>query len=101
MTDGESSKIKVAIADDHPLLREGVKKILQGDPDIEVVAEAESAPELLTLVARTDVHLLVLDISLPGRDGSVADRARHKNLRVSHPAHHTSMPLARSHDVPQ
>jgi DNA-binding NarL/FixJ family response regulator len=61
--------IKVAIVDDHPLLREGVKKILESEPDIEVIAEAESVSGLVSLTENTDLDLLILDISLPGRSG--------------------------------
>jgi len=61
--------IKVAIVDDHPLLREGVRKILESEPDIEVIAEAENVSGLVSLTENTDLDLLILDISLPGRSG--------------------------------
>ena len=61
--------IKVAIVDDHPLLREGVKKILESESDIEVIAQAENVSGLVSLTENTDLDLLILDISLPGRSG--------------------------------
>jgi len=61
--------IKVAIVDDHPLLREGVKKILESESDIEVIAQAENVSGLASLTENTDLDLLILDISLPGRSG--------------------------------
>jgi two-component system invasion response regulator UvrY len=61
--------IKVAIVDDHPLILEGVVKILEGEPDMKVVAQAENVSGLLALTENTEPDLLILDISLPGRSG--------------------------------
>jgi DNA-binding NarL/FixJ family response regulator len=62
-------KIKVVIADDHPMLREGVKRILESTPEIEVVAQAATAAVLAPLIEHTKLDLLILDISFPGRSG--------------------------------
>lgn len=61
--------IRVMIADDHILIREGLKKILKEAIDIKVVAEAVDVPNLLESLKKTEVDLLVLDISLPGKNG--------------------------------
>lgn len=63
--------IKVLIADDHKLVRDGIKVYLESDPSIVVVAEAGNGDEVLELVANYDVDLLLLDINMPGLDGVV------------------------------
>jgi two-component system invasion response regulator UvrY len=61
--------IRVLICDDHPIFREGLKKTLSVHPDIRVVGEAGSAAELAERLAATPCDVLVLDISLPDRNG--------------------------------
>ncbi|MDO9029840.1 MAG: response regulator transcription factor [Hydrogenophaga sp.] len=65
--------IRVLIGDDHRIVREGLKQILADAPDVMVVAEAQSGPEVLEQVAalqgRTGLDLVLLDIALPGIDG--------------------------------
>lgn len=60
---------KVIIADDHELMREGVKKILRSEPKLRIVGEAASADELLELLRTRDADVLILDINLPVRSG--------------------------------
>jgi DNA-binding NarL/FixJ family response regulator len=61
--------IRIIIADDHELIREGVRKILRGERDMRVVGEAANVGELLALVGQCEAEVLVLDINLPGRSG--------------------------------
>jgi chemotaxis response regulator CheB len=61
--------IRIGIVDDHVLIREGVKKILQKTSDMEVIAETDNIPQLLRLIPDSDLHVLVLDISIPGHSG--------------------------------
>ncbi len=62
--------IKIVIADDHSLIREGLKKILKEAPDINVVGEASDARSLFEVLKDSkEVNMLVLDISLPGKSG--------------------------------
>ena len=61
------SKVKILIADDHPIVREGYKKILMDTPDMQVVDEAGNGQEVLNLVRKKDYDLILLDISMPGR----------------------------------
>lgn len=61
--------IKVLIADDHPIVRQGLKQILAQEPDMTVTAEAQTSQEVLELVGRSQWDVLVLDISMPGRGG--------------------------------
>jgi two-component system invasion response regulator UvrY len=61
--------IRIIIVDDHPVVRRGLKQILQEEPDVRVVGEAESAVEALKIIRTIDCDAVVLDISLPGASG--------------------------------
>lgn len=61
--------IDIVIADDHELIREGVKKIVRACADIHIVGEAADLAATLALVARHAPDVVVLDISLPGHEG--------------------------------
>ena len=63
------SIIKVILADDHAILRDGLKQILSETDDIQVIAEAESATEAIMIARKNPVDVVVLDISLPDRNG--------------------------------
>lgn len=65
----KKSKIKVIIADDHAILRAGLRQILSETDDILVVAEAQNANEAIKLASQPDADVLLLDISLPDRSG--------------------------------
>lgn len=69
-TDGaRPARIRVAVADDHPVVREGLVAMLQTQPDFEVVGEADTGPEAVALVERRAPDVLLLDLALPGLDG--------------------------------
>jgi DNA-binding NarL/FixJ family response regulator len=61
--------IRLVIADDHTIMREGLKRILEGSDDIEVVGEAVDGFEVLALVRKGGFDMLMLDLSMPGRSG--------------------------------
>ena len=61
--------ITVLIADDHTLLREGLKQILASTPDIVVADEAGDGKEVLKKVGERDYDVILLDIAMPGRSG--------------------------------
>ncbi len=63
--------IKIFIVDDHTVVREGLKRIVESDPGMVVVGEAGSSEEALKQLSRKDfqVDVLLLDIALPGRSG--------------------------------
>jgi len=61
--------IRIVLADDHAIVREGLKRIVQSVPDFEVVGEAGEGGEVLRLVREAEFDLLVLDLSMPGRSG--------------------------------
>lgn len=61
--------IRVLVADDHSIVRQGLARILAGDPELGVSGEAGSGPEALDLARRGCFDVVVLDISLPGMGG--------------------------------
>lgn len=61
--------IRVLLADDHAIIRDGVKQILADTDDLVVAGEAGNGAEVLKLVTEQDWDLLVLDISMPGKNG--------------------------------
>jgi two-component system, NarL family, invasion response regulator UvrY len=61
--------MKVLIADDHPVVRHGLKQILATDSDMTVVGEAKNGNEAMELARRLEWDVAVLDYSMPGRSG--------------------------------
>ncbi|HZD11774.1 MAG TPA: response regulator transcription factor [Candidatus Binatia bacterium] len=61
--------IRVVVADDHPVVREGLVAILSTQPDLQVVAEAASGEETLQRVAQTQPDVVLLDLEMPEMDG--------------------------------
>ncbi|HYM48932.1 MAG TPA: response regulator transcription factor [Candidatus Limnocylindrales bacterium] len=73
--------IRLVIVDDHEMVREGLKTILQTEPDFQIVGEAATARDLVTLAERTRADVVLLDARLP--DGSGPDGCR--RLTAEHP----------------
>jgi DNA-binding NarL/FixJ family response regulator len=61
--------LRVLIADDHPLVRQGIRRTLESSSDFSVVGEAGSGTELLALIERRCPHLVLLDLRMPQLDG--------------------------------
>ena len=77
--------IRLAIADDHPIVREGLRRIVSEDPGIGVAGEASSAAELFRLLNATAVDIILLDVSMPGAafiETLRALRDRHPSVKV-------------------
>jgi len=60
---------RVLFADDHPIVRSGLKTVLDAEPDLEVVAEAADGAEAVAKALAEDVHLAILDVSMPKLTG--------------------------------
>jgi len=77
--------IRLAIADDHPIVREGLRRIACEDEGISVVGEASTGAELFRLLAGAAVDVVLLDVSMPGASFIVTLRelrARHPTVKV-------------------
>jgi len=61
--------MKVLIADDHTIVREGLKQLLTQIPEVDYIAEASNGQEVINKIKRKKFDVLVLDISMPGRSG--------------------------------
>jgi DNA-binding NarL/FixJ family response regulator len=69
-----ASKYRIVIAEDHTILREGLKSLLSSNPDLEIVGEAEDGREAIRLVERLKPHLILTDLSMPRMNGMDAIR---------------------------
>jgi DNA-binding NarL/FixJ family response regulator len=72
---GDGRKVRVLLADDHPVVRAGLRGMLATEPDIDVVAEAASGPEAVALAAKAAVDVILMDLRMPGGDGATATAA--------------------------
>jgi DNA-binding NarL/FixJ family response regulator len=62
-------EIKVILADDHLILRDGIRYLLQNEPGIELVGQASNGEELIKMLPHTPANLVLLDLNMPGMDG--------------------------------
>lgn len=72
--------IKVLIADDHKIMRDGLRSLLESHPDIEVVAEAENGRKAVQLSQERKPDVVIMDISMPDLNGMEATRQMLKEL---------------------
>ncbi|MFC5262814.1 response regulator [Kribbella qitaiheensis] len=81
----EQTPTRILLADDHALVRRGVRLILEGEPDLTVVAEAGDGAEAVALAARQPIDLAILDVAMPRMTGLQAARelsAHQPDLRI-------------------
>lgn len=79
------SAIHVVVADDHPLVRSGIRTLLKTIPEVHVIAEVGEGAELLELLESVRPDVVIMDISMPGMDGLAAlseIRVRHPGVKV-------------------
>jgi DNA-binding NarL/FixJ family response regulator len=65
-------RIRILVADDHPMLREGLVAVLSTQPDFEVIGEAADGAEVVRLAKRLEPDVILLDLEMPGVDGVAA-----------------------------
>jgi DNA-binding NarL/FixJ family response regulator len=73
-------KTRILLADDHAVVRRGLRLVLEGEHDLEVIAEAGDGAEAVSLALNEDVHLAVLDVAMPRMTGLQAARELSKRL---------------------
>jgi len=64
-----AQKTRILIVDDHPMMREGLTSLLGAQPEIEVCGEAETAAQALDMIPSSRPHIVIADITLPGKSG--------------------------------
>jgi DNA-binding NarL/FixJ family response regulator len=75
--------IRLVMADDHPIVRDGVRKLLTLEADMEIVGEAADGREVVEMVQRIDPDVVLLDLRMPGLDGlSVLQQLQLSNCRT-------------------
>ena len=84
-------KIRILLADDHPILREGLRAVLETQPDFEVIAEAANGHEAMRLALSLQPDILLLDLEMPQLDGVETICAYASNSLI--PALSSSPPL--------
>src|SRR5438045_5129715 len=63
------SKIRIVVADDHPIFRDGLCRLLALEEDFEVVAQAQDGRQVLDVLQQHEPDILLLDLKMPGLDG--------------------------------
>ncbi|MGH3848697.1 MAG: response regulator [Pseudonocardiaceae bacterium] len=77
--------LRVVVADDHPIYRSGLRVLIAGQADLELVGQAATGPEAIDLVESTKPDIVLMDITMPGIDGIAATRhitAAHPQVKV-------------------
>ena len=75
------NKIKIIVADDHPLLRQALRNVLEEQPDFEIIAEASDGEEVVKLANELNPDIIIMDISMPNLNGIEATR----QIKAGHP----------------
>jgi len=70
--EGTRGPVRVLIADDHPIVREGLRRLLSLEDDVEIVGEAADGDATVALVEKLDPDIVLLDLRMPGMDGFAA-----------------------------
>jgi DNA-binding NarL/FixJ family response regulator len=75
--------VRILLADDHQILREGLRSLLSQQPDMELIGEAASGEEAIELARLTRPDVIIMDVVLPGVDGVEATRRIHAELQAT------------------
>ncbi|EXG81728.1 response regulator [Cryptosporangium arvum] len=76
--------ITVLLVDDHPVVRDGLRGMLDAEPDLEVVGEAGSGPEAVVLARTLRPDVVLMDLRMPGGDGATATGRIRAEVRTAH-----------------
>lgn len=76
--------IRIVLVDDHRILRDGIRSLIQGHPDIEILGEAGSYSELMSLLGMYNPDVILMDISLPGPSGIDITRRLRNDAEFNH-----------------
>jgi two-component system, NarL family, response regulator LiaR len=93
-TRGEGKPARLVLADDHDLVREGIRAVLEGEPDLLVVGEAQNGRQALEVCLKERPDLVLMDVRMPEMDGLAATRAIKEQLPE------TSVVMVTMHESP-
>lgn len=95
--------MRILIADDHPVVRRGLRQLLEEHPDLTVAAEAATGDEVLALIRQDEFDIVILDLTMPGRNGlDVLKDIRHERPALPvlvlsmHPEEHFAVRVLRA-----
>ncbi len=91
---GRAGSARLVLADDHDLVREGIRAVLEGEPDLAVVGEASNGREALEVCRKVRPDLVLMDVRMPEMDGLAATRAIKEELPE------TSVVMVTMHESP-
>ncbi|TAK56493.1 MAG: response regulator transcription factor [Bacteroidetes bacterium] len=75
------NSVKILIADDHPIVRKGLKEIIESVPEFHVLAEEENGAQAVSTIKKGNVDVAILDVNMPGMSGiEVAKELQHQGL---------------------
>ena len=78
-------RIRILVCDDHPVVRSGLRGMIQSQPDLEVISEAGEGAQAVALAGRLQPDIVLMDLRMPGMDGvtaTAAIKARHPGIHV-------------------
>jgi DNA-binding NarL/FixJ family response regulator len=91
-------KVRIVLADDHAMMREGLRAIIGKEPGMEIVGEAENGKQTAELVGKAGAHLIVMDVAMPDLNGIEATRQvlkAHPSVKVVALSGHTNRGFVR------
>ncbi len=76
------NKVNILLADDHPIVHEGLRALIEAEPDLAVIAEADNGLEAIRLTESLRPNVVLVDLAMPGLSGLCAGSIKERSLRL-------------------